>query len=60
MAHYSGCKKNHPDCICLTCKHDGESECLGCFIHDECHLEYCPDYEKEDDNDVQSAIPAER
>lgn len=64
--HYSGCMFTNPDCLCMTCKKDGSTEPAN-FCCDgrrnnllSCKVKTCPDYEKEDDSDVQSAIPAER
>lgn len=64
--HFAGCKRTYPDCLCLTCKHDGQTDnghfCCEHLMNDieQCKVVECPGYEKEDEANVQSAIPAER
>lgn len=44
--HEHSCVVSHPNCLCLSCAHDGESCCES---HDRvCRsTNYCPDYEQE-------------
>lgn len=51
--HNEACKRTNPDCICLTCKHDGlrdtGTEYVECCVYcKSCDEQTCRGYEPED------------